>query len=192
MAIDLSIILSLVIGTLVIFYMDYKKQDEIKEKDNIIRQKYDSIRPYSEIVGKYDDFIDFLYSIQDMYIYNPQAYEEMVDNIDEFLKIYEQVKLFPKLAGKNYSIAEKNKLIALNALHSIIYTLPPNKFYGNKLIRSIEKLDTLLSRYLKDIYIWNNNYNKTYGYTNESVVINKGPKPINFHSNEPYVFDIFS
>lgn len=172
--------------------MDYKKQDEIKENTDIIKQKYDSIRPHMETVGEFDDIINLLYSVQEMYIYNPQAYEEVVDNINEFLEIYKQSKMFPELAGSNYPLADKAHCNAINAIHSIIYNLPPNKFFINKLERAVENLDTILSTYLSEIYEINNIQNKSYGYNANSVVINKGPRAINFYENKSYTFDIFS
>jgi hypothetical protein len=190
-SIGLNVILMLIIGVLIVFYMDYTKQDELKENKKIMDNKFDNIRPYSEIIGKYDDIINFLFSIQDMYIYNPPAYEEIVDNIDEFLKIYEESKMFNEKSGTNYVVADAKKTHAINSLHSLIYNLPSNKFYMDKLDRSINTLDKLLTNYLNDIYNMNKSYTKSYGYTNRSVIINKGPKEINYYGDEPFVFDIF-
>lgn len=190
--INLSIILCIFISITIIFYFDYRKQDEKKTNKEMLDKKYNVLRPKSTTIEKYSEIIDFLYSIQEMYVYNPQSFEELIENINEFFENYEYTIKFPEIAGKLYSILEVRKTNSLNSLHSIIYNLPSNKFFENKLERAVEKLDSLLSYYLDEVVIINDNYNKSYGFTNNSVIINKGPKEVNYYDNKPYTFDVFT
>jgi hypothetical protein len=188
--IDNSVFLTLFVGILIIFYMNYKKQDKKEEIETIMKKKNKKIRPQGEIINKYDTIIDFLFSIQDMYIYNPPAYEELVDNIEEFLKYYEDSKRFPENAGNNYGLLESKKNKSVNALHSIIYNIPSNKYYINKLERGMEKINDILEIYMEEVYKINDVYIKEHGYNNRSVIIMKGPKANNFYEKEDYTYEI--
>jgi hypothetical protein len=189
LTVKLSLILTLVIAILIIFYINYRKQDKKIEEEIIIEDKYDKIRPQTEIIKRYSDIIDFIFSIQEMYIYNPPAFEEVVDNIEEFLKYLEDSRRFPENAGSNYPIMESKKKYAVNSLHSLIYNLPANKYFINKMERGMEKLNDILDEYLDEVYKLNNDNIKDNGYNARSTVIYKGPKPTNFYEKENYTFE---
>jgi hypothetical protein len=173
-----------VVISIVIIYILYQK--EIDNNENIknmhtIKSKY--ITPTPTYLTKYDDLTDFVFSIQDFYEYNPQAYENMVDSIDTFVEIYDTVLLNKELAGDYFSIADSYKLLALNALQSIIITIPSNKNLINKLNESMQTLEKILNNYIYIIYQKNNEYITEKGYFNNTKLIDLKISPYNKCNN---------
>src|SRR6185312_4290443 len=73
--IKLNIVFGTVLGAFIVNYMYTQKKKESDEFDQTIKNQFDSIKPKPQLATKYVDIIQFLFSIQDLYIYNPQAYE---------------------------------------------------------------------------------------------------------------------
>jgi hypothetical protein len=189
--IKLNIMFSFIFATIIILYINYKNQKEQKDINKIYNLKKEYLRPKSTLINEYDSFVDFLFSIQDLYAYNPPAYESMVGHIESFLELYEESKIAHELAGINYGLADTKKRDAINNLHSIIYKLPGNHILVDKLNRAIEKLDDLSGDLLEEIYDINKLYILKNGYNRSSIIINKGPKPDNYYQNEAYTFELY-
>lgn len=186
-SIGLNIIFGLFIGYVLVQYLfDKKKYSE--NVDKIYNEiKKQSIQPQPIKATNYPDITNFLFSIQDLYKYNQQAYEEVVDAIDDFLYLYEEALKLNQLAGLNYGIMDQKKFYAMNCLHSLIYELPVSKQYITKLNESFDTLEKLLNNYLKEIYEINNKVIATNGYNNETIIINKNElKPHTYYSNDFY------
>ena len=179
---------------LFILYLNTKNQFEKQKVKNIYDKKRSLIRPKSRKLSsnEYPEMIDFIFSIQDMYKYNVPAYQEMIEHIDNFYELYEQSKITHSLSGLNYGIAEDKRREAVNALHSLIYNVPTNHIVMNKLENAVNKLFNLLGERLDEIYTLNKNYILLNGYSVDTVVVNRGPNPINFYSDEQhYTYDIY-
>jgi hypothetical protein len=181
--VGLNIVFGLSIAVIIVIYMNSKKQYDTELKNNILKLKKDYIRPQPQRLQDYDELVDFVYSIQDFYIYNPQSYENMIDEIDNFLVLYEESKDIESLSGINYGLALKARHNAINALHSMIHKLPADNSVIDKLNRAIEQLDMLLEKYQIEMYNQNQVNLVKNGYTNSSVVINRGPKESNYFEN---------
>lgn len=131
----------------------------------------------------YDDLTDFFFSIKDLQHYNPQVFEEVVDNIDGFFDIYKDIMSNISFQDRYLQIAESKKFNAVNALHSMIFSIPANSYIREKLVVAHERLETLMTKYLNDIY---SIYRKRLGITGplmstRPVNTMKGPKPHNFY-----------
>lgn len=191
--IELNIILGLSLAVVLILYINTKNQFEKQHIKEIYDKKKSLIRPASKKLQPetYPDMIDFVFSIQDMYKYNVPAYQEMIETIDDFFELYEQSKITHSLAGLNYNLAEGKRRDAVNALQSLIHNVPTNKIVMHKLSDATAKLQHLLGDRLDDIYTINKNYILKNGYSVDTVVVNRGPHPVNFYSHEPYTYDIY-
>lgn len=190
-SIGLNIVFGILLGTLLILYINSNKQEVIADVKETEKVKSESIRPQPKKIQNYTDLLDFVFSIQDFYVYNPLAFEDIVDNLDYFLTIYEESKIIESTAGINYGLAERKKQEAVNALNSLIFNVPTNKIIIDKLERSTDKLNELLDNYLQELYDINKKYINDFGYDRNTRVITKGPKEANYYSTEPSNYNLF-
>ena len=186
----LNLLLAIIISVILILYITHTNQKNRNEIEKIYNIKKDSLRPKSNIINKYDIIVDFLFSIQDMYAYNPPAFEYMTEHIEEFIELYEDGKIDTSIAGINYKLADRRRQLALNNLRSIIYMAPANKAIVDKIDESAMKLDDILEKMLYELYVINNKSLIKNGYDINSVIITTGPKPDNYYDKESHSFAI--
>jgi len=193
LSIGLNIILALVLGIITILYLYEKEtlftqieQRREEEKKSIIQPKTDQIQTRGD-----KDLTDFLFSIQDLYVFNPQAYEEMIDNIESFLTLHESAFLNEKLCNYYYQIAESKKQNALNALHSIIFKLPHDKIYIDKFNRSHRRLETIMNKHLNEINDQCTAVLMRDGYDVYKKPITKGPKEFNTYFDKNFTYQFY-
>lgn len=191
--IGLNVILALVLAVVVISYF-YEKSEvstEIEEKQQEV--KLDAIHPPTKNFGDKDDIIDFFFSVQDFYHYNPQTYEDTVDLVDIFLKIHKIVYIGTVYCDDYYKIAETKKAAALNSFHAIIHSLPDDHLIVEKFDRAHKRLETILTKYLNEIYNQCKNSLVTKGYNIHRRAINLGPKEYNnfTDASKDYTFDFY-
>jgi hypothetical protein len=172
--IKLNIILGLVISYIIIQQLHTNNENNKSSSQNILSAKKQLLRPELSNSSQYDNVVDFFFSIQDFYIYNPQTYEELVSCVDIFFDNYEIAHLDNSHAGQIYNDMIDYKRNALNALHSLINNIPSNTNITNKLNNALENLEIILDHYLSQIeeihkkYLCNNKYNYN------TKIINKG------------------
>lgn len=206
-----SIILALAIAAIIILYLEGKReyQEEIEEEiveeeivekqinEDIEKFKKDHIHPPPTTFGDKKDLIDFFFSIQDLYQYNPQAYEETINNIESFFSLYNIV-----CAGSTgldfceyyYTIAESKRRNSLNSLHSIIHNLPQNASHPaltDKLNRAHQRLNTIMTKYINQLYDMCKKDLLKNGYTVFRRPINRGPKEYNIYNDEMFSYDFY-
>lgn len=174
------------IAMFIILFLNEKNKFIANNRETMKNKKIELIEPKSEIINKYDDIIDFLFSIQDFYIYNPQAYEEIINFITYFFTVYEDIKKNPQQTNKLFSIAENNMSNAINHLHSIIYNIPDDKNIVKKLQKAMNSLEKILNNYLNDMY---DIHIKNITYDVEHKEITIGPKEHNFYNDD--IFDFY-
>ncbi len=189
--IGLNIILALVLAVIIIAYK-YDKRKTLADQDEEAQQtKVDNIMPEPKEFKNRDDIINFIFSIQDMYVYNPLAYEEMIDNLDAFFKIYDIIMTDTPHCDYNYIIAESKKSNAVNALHSLIFTIPHSKQLTDKLDRAHKRLETILTDYLNDIYDECQHDIIKEGYNVDRTILNIGPKPANHYNEKDFTWQFY-
>lgn len=176
MKIELNILVGLIIsfGIIYVLYSDYSTvQNNTKE---LFEQKTKLIHPPPKESLKHDRMINFLFSIQDFYVHNPQAYEDMKEHIDYFFKLYNEATRNSQMAGNNYQLLQDQKHNALNSLQSILYRVPFHKQYDQKLQRSVVTLRQILDGYIYKVYeIYEEELYNT-GYSSNIRIIDKGPE----------------
>lgn len=191
LSIGLNIIFGSILAMLIIMYLNSRSQLEQKEIKEIYDNKINYIRHKPIRIQNYSNFVDFIFSIQDMYEYNPPAYEQMIDSIDDILELYEESKTNNSTAGLNYSLVDDERKEAVNCLQSLIFNIPSDKNVINKLNNSVKMLNDMISTLMDEIYSYNKLHIFNNGYNRQTVEISRGPKPENFFDNAPYTFDIF-
>lgn len=188
----ISVLIALILSYFFIVYYTQKldSENDLVHSQHLTKSNY--ITPKDKSLNKYSDIIDFLFSIQDFHKFNEQNYEEMIDNISAFFKIYESVNINDSLCEDNYQLMESKKKNSLNALHSIIFSLPSNKTITNKLNKSILRLEILLNEYLDIIHKKCKDIVIEHGYTVNRKILNDGPVAHNSYlGTENFTYDFF-
>lgn len=190
-SVSTSIITGIFVGITVIVYYYQKSKTEKLNESQQYEEKLKYIKPqlfdfnsYRMLNEKYEDIVKFLFSIQDLYAYNPLAYEEMVDNINMFLEQYTYINISSFRCDYRYDNLVKYKLASLNALHSIIIDAPYFKTLADKITRSHKRLNTILTKYCNLAYeiCLKNKYDN--GLNVSSKFTYNGPIPYHSYNEE--------
>ena len=189
-----NIIIGLLIGFFIINYLNHKSISSADTLEDIQKIKKESIKPkLTEETQKNKDVIDFLFSIQDLYTYNPQQYEVMVNSINYFFELFNNVIVDNKRSYVNYGLMKQYKRDALNALMSFIYSLPEDKRIRNKINKSVSILDTILTNYLDQISYIMDNYTFKNGYSVDTKIIDHSCLAMNEYDDifQNFSYDIY-
>jgi hypothetical protein len=193
LSIGLNIIFGLILALIVIWYINKQEKDSVKQREKNDDIKATLRRVPNKRIDNYPDFNDFLFSIQELYGYSPPNYENIVDSIDDLIILYENSISNPQISGYFYDIAVEKKNDALNALHSIIFSVATDerKYIIEKNDRARTQLSYLMNIYVDKIYGINERYNLENGFTNTSKINTpeSWPKPENYYTN---IIDNFS
>ena len=189
--IDLRVII-IIIG-FVISYLNHRSITQLDTKQDIYNLKKNMIKPQLEDVSEKENIINFVYSIQDLYIYNPQQYEEMINHINNFFRLYKLSFINTKTVHTNFNHMETDKRSALNALKSIIFNSPNNNDVRQKINGAVDILDSILTKYLDQIsYLIDDDIYKN-GYNMDTAIIDYETKPFNSYSDifKPYSYELY-
>lgn len=166
------------------------RQQKIEANDN--ENKIEAIRPQpKQDMTEDKNLFDFLFSVQDFYEYNPQAYEEVIDNIDNILEIKKIIFRGSPYMDQYYQIAVSKKSNALNAFHSLIFNLPNNNFVTEKFNRAHKRLETILNVYINEMYDETQRNLISTGLDITKQVINLGPKEYNVYDDQEYTYQFY-
>lgn len=111
----------------------------------------------------------FLLKIQLYYYYNEEAYEEMIEELENFVTLYKSVTIDSSYGGKFYDIMNDKKSLILNNLRSISIKIP--MIYN--INDALNDLEIILDEYLDKVYLIYQNYIQKNGYTYNTKLINK-------------------
>ena len=190
-SIGINTIFGVFVAFVVILYL-YRNNIKKTEKLELLhKNKLNAIHPFPKKNKHNKDIINYLFSIQDFYKYNQQAYENMIKNIDYFFALYDEILLDNSLAGVNYGIMETNKRDAINSLKSIIFGMKIHAKYDDKLSRAAIVLDNMLQKYVNEVYEINDKYIYNNGLNTKSALIDKTTiKPANLYDDKLFSYDI--
>lgn len=193
-SVTLNLVVGLAIAYFVISYMNHKSKTTNDTQDDIVRIKKAKIKPEPlETTLDKPDVRNFLFSVQDLRVYNPQAYEEMIKKIDAFFTYYTIVFVEPSRSYIYYGLMEQAKRDVLNALKSMIFEIPEDKRVRAKLNRATDVIDEVMTKYLDQISHIADEYTYKYGYNVNTKVLNYGAKPYNQYDDiyQPYSYEIY-
>lgn len=184
--------LFIIFTVLILVYGLYNSQNKgNNNNENFIQNtdkeiKINAIIPTIQHLAEKDDIINFFFFMQDYYVFNPQAYEEAIDNVNELFKVYNIIKTEPdQNINYYYSVAVSKKDNALNSMHSLIYMLPDNCKAIKKFNESLKRLNVILNKYVHELYVFCMNETKINGYDVTKRIIN----PINYPREYNIYFD---
>jgi hypothetical protein len=148
----------LLITTLIVFviYFYYKYQNNVKETNIILHQKTNEKfkNEMPSVLNKHDDIINFLYFINDFKQYNPDVYNELIININDFLTLYKDYQIIREEKKKlMQDVIFDTKAKILDNLSSFIYSFNNSPDLRLKLNNSIDKLNDLLNLYINKLNI---------------------------------------
>lgn len=161
--IKLNLIFGALVG-LIIAYIYYQKDihSDITEKKQI-DTKLETIIPTPINFKDFNDIINFFYGIREFYKVDPNNFTELVKSVDDFLKIYKDMKIGVVHRKQNYDVARDMVEKSLNNMHSIIYSTEPyqHRVATRKITVAVKVLQKILYSYLQDLRdICNNNVDK--------------------------------
>ena len=189
--IKLNVLLAIFVALVYISY-NYDELDTKKTQEEDIKElKREAIKPDPRNFEDKEDLVDLLFSIQDWYHYNPQAYEEMIDNLYAFFELYDSIKRGSKFCDQYYQIASSKKNNAINSLHSMIFTIPTHAEVMDKFNRAHKRMETIMNDYLNEIYDVCHRDLLKKGYDITRRAINTGPKAANHYFDKDYTYQIY-
>jgi len=192
--IGINILVAIIVGAFVINYMNNRTQNMMDTQKDILDTKIATIQPkINEETKKQRPIIDVMFSIQDMYSYNPLQYEEVIRNINQFYDKYKLSFVDSKTSHINYDLMKQYKRDALNALMSLIHTIPEDKRYIDKLNNSTIVLDGIMTKHLDQISFLIDEDIYKRGYNIDTKNIDYGPKSFNEYDDmfKNYSYEIY-
>jgi len=190
-SVGLNVFLGLIIAIVIILYLNDRDVTNIYDEQSEKQTKIENIKPEPAEMKERADMLDFLYSIQDMYEYNPEAYEEMMDNLNVFFKVYDIMSKGTEQCDYYYQIAESKKGNAVNALHSLVFKVPNNIIVMDKHSRAHKRLETLLNNYLNELYDICHHKVLKHGRNIYNRAINLGPKESNHFFDNDFTYQFY-
>lgn len=165
----------------------YNEKIEMNEQNKQI--KLNTINPKLEYASKDDLIVNFLFSIQDLYYYNPVTYSNIVKDIELFFLIIEESNIKKEYNGYEYQNLALIKNRILNNLSSLNINLPASYFAEKKIEEALKNLENILNSKLDESYNQIKNKIYTKGYDNSMIQIDLGPSPYNSHTDilEPHI-----
>ena len=162
-----------------------KKSNEMlyTRKTNILRNKN------IENIKNDKNLINILYSIEEYYYYNEQAYNEFIENLELFLKFFNFVTIDNSLGGQLYRNLLDYKKLIINSLISMSIKLPPEY----NLQEVIQNIESILDDYLYKTKNMYEEYLKKNGIDHTTkLIILKDIEPYNenynlFHKNKQHI-----
>jgi hypothetical protein len=152
-------------------YNIYNTDKEIKPvsyKDILIPKIKLNTNDFIEIQKPENDIITkFLLKIQLYYFYNQEAYEEIVEELENFLILFKSVNIDNSYGGVFYDLMTDKKRLILNDLRSFGIKLPEQ--YNLK--EALDDLEQILDIYLDKVYyLYKNHIQKNgYDYTTKNI-----------------------
>jgi hypothetical protein len=163
--ITLATIFGFVIAIFIIRYISEKNMTINETEKQINNEKITMIKPKLKFLKKEKNIVNFLFSIQDLYKYNPQAYEELIFNLEDFYEIMQNIELLNGDIGMYYDLLIDKKRNTLNSLHSIYILSEDNVEINKKIVVSLEILEDILNKdldkavFIYKEYLFKNRYN---------------------------------
>lgn len=182
--------LSLIFFIAVAFLISYlifsrKKTKQIPHSDEQ-QIKLDSITPRPQRIDNYPEIIDFLYDVREFYNLNPNAFYMVVQNVDNFMQLYDQIMHNKMIyCTENLEVANEFARNAKNHFHSIIYNLDVDNNITTRFHKTLRQFELLLYQYTKQMINKCNSDFSPENISNTSKYYDEyGPRPFNYFDND--------
>ena len=188
-----NILIALIVGAFIVSYLNNRSINATDTANDIKKIKLSNIEPsLTKNSSQQKNIVDILFSIQDIYAYNPLQYEEIIKCINTFYERYNKAFIDPPTSSDSYAFMKQAKRDANNALKSILISIPDNQFIRNKINTTSKELDTIMTQHLDQIsYLIDERIYKN-GYNVDTKIIDYGPKPHNEYTDiyGPYTYEL--
>lgn len=197
MKIKLNHVVGLLLGTIFVLFKYQNNMNNLNQKDNQLIEKIkiiDNNNKNRKDIGKikdYQEIVDFLFSINEFYKLNQETFEDLIDNLNNFLLIYEDIKIDNINYTEKYIISENIKNNIMNILHSFIYSIGNHYELVNKLNYSCNVLNKILNKYLEELYDICQKKLIIYGYNINTKQLYNGPKEYNIEENNKFTYKLY-
>ena len=181
-----NITLGIIFGSAValIIYYFYNQNYSSRSKQNVDNKQTvkKTVKPKLEFTEKNEEITNYIFSIQDLYHFNPRTFSDIVETLNDFFAIIEKIEMVG-MTGEDYETLVMKKRDALNELVFLNTSLPHDPKYTTKIKMAQDKLEDILNKHLDTVYkmyqedIYNN------GYKNTTKNIYIGPLPSNTYDN---------
>jgi len=151
LGLTISFLIGLVMAYQIINYLNNREQVSGVKKDDLYKKKVDVIIPKLDKTIKYEKVVNIIFSIQDMYIYNPSSFYEINRFVENFFELYEKIERNHQLAFNEYDRLILYKRNLLNHMHTILFSLPNDQNIEYKLNKTIGDMDIEITKYIDHV-----------------------------------------
>jgi hypothetical protein len=192
--VGINVLVALIVSSFVIGYLNNKSitmNDTAAENLKIKKQMI--VPSLTDDSQKHKMIIDLLFSVQDLYAYSPQHYEDMIKSINNFYSTYSVCFIDLKTCHINYGLMKQSKRDALNAFKSIIFSLPDDPKMRDKVNNTAIVLDGIMTEHLDQISYLIDEVDYKYGYNVDTKIIDYGPVAFNEYDDmfKNYTYDVY-
>ena len=191
--VKLNNIMGLIIGIIIVIFYHQKKKKSSDKKDIQHKIKIKKINENLNIskIEKYDNIVDFIFSIKELYYYNEIEFINMIKYLEQFFEVYENTKIDNTFFTQYYHISESLAYNSFNSLHSIIHSIGNYPILINKLHKACQILHDILNIYLNDIYDLSKKKILLNGLNIHTMPLYNGPKEYNLYDNKKYTYKLY-
>ena len=159
-----SFVISILLALFSIYFLYQKDQIKSVSYDKQQNIKLENIIPKPSYFKHDNSIIDLVYEIRKYRNYSEDNFDNMVENIDYILEIHEYLKKNNKRCKYNIDVAKDKMKLALNDLHSLLYSIPNTLPEIHLLNKSLKQLQYLLNNHIQHMMEMCKIYNKKRGY----------------------------
>jgi len=181
--IKLNILFGFIVSSIIIYVLYKTRTNILDTEKNIKKEKRDNLLEVDKGVLDKDDIVDILLTVEEYYDINPQAYNEMISNLEIFFKHYNTAIKDNTKSSICFENMEIYKDQILSALHSFIFKIKSDKVKVRKLNDIVSNMDDLLIKYQNEIYDAHLNYIHDNGYNhNTKIIVPELKQPYNMYN----------
>lgn len=172
--ININLIFSIVVSLFLLYFLQQKNKSEYTSEIKQLEMKLNSIYPKPNFFHIDSRILEIIYDAKDFQESNPKVFTNLINYIDNFLKIVNDFELDLIDYSNNYDVARDNMYKAINEFDTLFVNLPiySNDIFYKKFQNLKNKLNLILLNHLKKISVKSNNKFK------ENV--NNKNKPVDF------------
>ncbi len=109
--------------------------------------------------------VEFYYNIREFSQYNMSAYVNSILHVNNVIRLHNDAKIGINNPFANLDVLKDEVEKSLNALESIIYMIPSSPIAENKSAKSLDVLQSILSKYIIEMEDFCEKYNDINGLT---------------------------
>jgi len=174
-SLNINTIFFIIIACVIIYIYYSKSRINNPSIASDLNTKIKLITPMPKrLTGQYPDLVNFLYEIRSYYFLNPDAFYSLINNIDNFIQLYEEIMQNRMLyCVENVEVAVDFARSAQNDLHSMIYSLKSNSCLTKRFHQELSEFQSIINNYVTQIAT---KCNRKFSQKNNEL---GGPKPFN-------------